>query len=107
MADPPIMPTPQVPVVLPPTGFEITKDEFSDFSAALMAKVKEDGGNPAVFTDINITLQRWWGLLVDLPAAKRYSDEDQLTRLKAARDEQDATRGDMDAEITRLEAATR
>jgi hypothetical protein len=94
-------------VVLPPTGFEITDDEFSDFSAALMAKVNEDGGNPAAVTDINSALQRWWGLLIDLPAAKRYSDGDQLTRLKAARTEQDATRGDMDAEITRLEAATR
>lgn len=93
--------------VLPPTGFEMTDDEFNDFSAALVAKVAEDGGNPNDNADINRTLQRWWGLLIDLPAAKRYSDEDQLSRLKAARDEQDTTRGDMDAEITRLEAATR
>jgi hypothetical protein len=107
MADPPIMPTPKVPVVLPPTGFEMSEDDFNDFSAALVAKCKEDGGNPVANADINRTLQRWWGLLIDLPAAKRYSDEDQLTRLQAARDEQDSTRGDMDAEITRLEAATR
>jgi hypothetical protein len=93
--------------VLPPTGFEMTDDEFNDFSAALVAKVAEDGGNPNDNADINRTLQRWWGLLIDLPAAKRYSDGDQLTRLKTARTEQDATRGDMDAEITRLEAATR
>jgi hypothetical protein len=93
--------------VLPPTGFEMTDEEFNDFSAALVAKVKEDGGNPNDNAAINLTLQRWWGLLIDLPAAKRYSDEDQLSRLKTARVEQDATRGDMDAEITRLEAATR
>jgi hypothetical protein len=107
MADPPIMPTPRPKVVLPPTGFEMTDDEFTDFSSALVAKVKEDGGRANDNADINRTLQRWWGLLIDLPAAKRYSDEDQLTKLKAARTEQDATRGDMDAEITRLEAATR
>jgi hypothetical protein len=97
------MPTPRPKVVLPPTGFEMTDDEFDTFSTALVAKVKEDGGNPGDNVHINRTLKRWWGLLIDLPAAKLFSDEDQLTRLTAARDEQDASRGDMDAEISRLE----
>jgi hypothetical protein len=92
---------------LPPTGFEMTEDEFNTFSAALVAKVKEDGGNPNDSGDINRTLQRWWKLLIDLPAAKRAGEADQLVRLKAARTEQDATRGDMDAEITRLEGRQR
>lgn len=92
---------------LPPTGFEMTDDEFQSFTTALHIKIREDGGNPADVAELNRTLQRWWGFLIDLPAAKRYSDQDQLDRLKAARTEQDDTRGDMDAEITRLEAATR
>jgi hypothetical protein len=104
--DPPI-PTPQPPVELPPTGFEITEDEFNDFTAALMLKVREDGRNPGDTADINRTLRRWWKLLIDLPAAKRIDNEDQLARLKEERDEQDAGRRDMDAEITRLEAETR
>ncbi len=92
---------------LPPTGFEMTDDEFDCFSAALVAKVKEDGGSPNDNAHINRSLQRWWKLLIDLPAAKRYGDGDQLARLKAARTEQDDGRDDMDAEITRLEAAAR
>jgi hypothetical protein len=92
---------------LPPTGFEMTEDEFNTFSATLIAKTKEDGGNPTDNADINNTLKRWWKLLIDLPAAQRVHEADQLDRLKIERDGQDDGRQALDDEITRLEGRRR
>ena len=88
---------------LPPSGFEMTDDEYNDFASALQVKVKEDGGKSGDPSDLNLSLKRWWKLLIDLPEAKKVKNKDQLKRLKAARKEQDDTRAAMDAEITTLE----
>ncbi len=86
-----------------PTGFEMSEDDFNTFTQALSAKVVEDGGNPANNSHMNVTLQRWWGLVTDIPAARAYCDEQTLQTLVVERKRQDDARADLDAEITRLE----